>query len=65
MSPVAILEAGLPVFLHVMRRIRETYAVLLWCLSSSLHPTWLPALGMQGFGCLMPLIARAKLLATL
>lgn len=64
-SPIAILEAEFPVFLHVMRRIRETYAVLLWCLSSSLHPTWLPALRMQGFGCLMSVITQEKLLATL
>lgn len=64
-SLIAILEAGFPVFLHILRRIRETYAVLLGCLSSSLHPTWLPALRMQGFGCLMSLIAQEKPLATL
>lgn len=45
MLPTAVLEAGLTVFLCVVSlalgRIRERYAVLLWCLSSSLHPAQL------------------------
>lgn len=45
MLPTVVLEAGLTVFLCVvslaLRRIRESYTVLLWCLSNSLHPVQL------------------------